>query len=95
MATRCAPADVSGLGDGSLEICEGPAAAVRRGVRRPKPQPCTTQDHEVKTRGLIRTSLQPDGTIHTRMLTGLTVTTRPEPLPGHAPGEGYGRREPS
>jgi hypothetical protein len=25
------------------------------------------------------------------MLTGLTLTTRPEPLPGFAPGEGYAK----
>jgi hypothetical protein len=50
--------------------------------------PRCRRHHELKTRGLITTSLQPDGTVHTRMLTGLTVTTRPEPLPGHAPGEG-------
>ena len=24
------------------------------------------------------------------LLTGLVITTRPEPLPGYAPGEGYG-----
>ena len=45
--------------------------------------------HELKTRGLIATRLHHDGSVEHRMLTGLTVTTRPEPLPGYAPGEGY------
>ena len=46
--------------------------------------------HELKTRGLVRTRLNQDGSVEHTMLTGLTVTTRPEPLPGYAPGEGYG-----
>jgi hypothetical protein len=46
--------------------------------------------HELKTRGLVRTRLNQDGSVEHSMLTGLTVTTRPEPLPGYAPGEGYG-----
>jgi hypothetical protein len=37
-----------------------------------------------------KTRLRPDGSLDTVMPTGLVVTTRPEPLPGHAPGEGYG-----
>ena len=46
--------------------------------------------HQLKTRGLVRTRLNQDGSVEHSMLTGLTVTTRPEPLPGYAPGEGYG-----
>jgi hypothetical protein len=60
----------------------GPTAAENLGPR------CRRQ-HEIKTRGLVRTRLHPDGSLDTRMLSGLVVTTRPEPLPGHAPGEGY------
>jgi hypothetical protein len=37
----------------------------------------------------VRTQLHPDGSVDHQMLTGLTVTTRPEPLPGYAPSEGY------
>jgi hypothetical protein len=51
--------------------------------------PRCRRHHQLKTRGLLSTTLESDGTLHTRMLTGLTITTRPEPLPGHAPGEGY------
>ncbi len=52
--------------------------------------------HELKTRGLVATRLNQDGSVEHSMLTGLTVTTRPEPLPGYAPGEGYGpRRQPT
>jgi Domain of unknown function (DUF222) len=51
--------------------------------------PRCRRHHEHKTRGLVRTTLQPDGTVDTRMLTGIVVTTRPEPLPGHAPGESH------
>ena len=46
--------------------------------------------HELKTRGLVATRLNQDGSVEHTMLTGLAVTTRPEPLPGYAPGEGYG-----
>jgi len=46
--------------------------------------------HQLKTRGLVATRLNQDGSVEHSMLTGLTVTTRPEPLPGYAPGEGYG-----
>jgi hypothetical protein len=46
--------------------------------------------HEIKTRGLVKTRLHPDGSVEHTMLTGLVITTRPEPLPGYAPGEGYG-----
>jgi hypothetical protein len=62
----------------------GPTDAANLGPR------CRRQ-HEIKTRGLVKTRLHPDGSLDTVMLTGLVVTTRPEPLPGHAPGEGYGR----
>jgi hypothetical protein len=51
--------------------------------------PRCRRQHEIKTRGLVHTTLHPDGTLDTVMLTGLVVTTRPEPLPGHAPGEGH------
>ena len=61
----------------------GPTDAANLGPR------CRRQ-HEIKTRGLVKTRLHPDGSLDTVMLTGLVVTTRPEPLPGHAPGEGYG-----
>jgi hypothetical protein len=30
-----------------------------------------------------------DGTVEHQILDALTVTTRPEPLPGHGPDEGY------
>ncbi|MGZ4611275.1 MAG: HNH endonuclease signature motif containing protein [Actinomycetes bacterium] len=53
--------------------------------------PRCRRDHELKTRGLLRTRLAPDGSVTTTMLTGLAVTTRPEPLPGFGPGEGYAR----
>jgi hypothetical protein len=53
--------------------------------------PRCRRQHEIKTRGLVRTKLHPDGSVDTTMLTGLVVTTRPEPLPGYAPGEGYAR----
>ena len=62
----------------------GPTDAANLGPR------CRRQ-HEIKTRGLVKTRLHPDGSLDTVMLTGLVVTTRPEPLPGHAPGEGYAR----
>ncbi|MGZ4638357.1 MAG: DUF222 domain-containing protein [Actinomycetes bacterium] len=52
-------------------------------------QPRCRRHHELKTRRLVDTRLQADGTVVTRMLTGRLVTTRPEPLPGHGPGEGY------
>jgi len=45
--------------------------------------------HEIKTRGLVKTRLHPDGSVEHTMLTGLLVTTRPERLPGYAPGEGH------
>jgi hypothetical protein len=66
----------------------GPTAATNLGPK------CRRQ-HEIKTRGLIKTTLHPDGSLEATMLTGLTVITRPEPLPGHAPGEGYAHRTPN
>jgi hypothetical protein len=51
--------------------------------------PRCRRHHQHKTRRLVHTTLDPDGTSTTRMLTGITVTIRPEPLPGHGPGEGY------
>jgi Domain of unknown function (DUF222) len=53
--------------------------------------PRCRRQHEHKTRGLVRTKLHADGSVDTVMLTGAVTTTRPEPLPGHAPGEGYAR----
>jgi hypothetical protein len=54
--------------------------------------PQCRRQHEHKTRGLVRTRLHPDGAVTaTMMLTGLVITTRPEPLPGYAPGEGHKR----
>jgi hypothetical protein len=60
----------------------GPTDATNLGPR------CRRQ-HEIKTRGLVKTRLHPDGSLDNTMLTGLVVTTRPEPLPGFAPGEAY------
>jgi hypothetical protein len=52
--------------------------------------PRCRRQHEHKTRGLVHTRLQPDGALETTMmLTGLVITTRPEPLPGYTPGEGH------
>jgi hypothetical protein len=51
--------------------------------------PRCRRQHEIKTRGLVKTRLHPDGSLDTLMLSGPVVTTRPEPLPGFAPGEGY------
>jgi hypothetical protein len=45
--------------------------------------------HEIKTRSLVHTRLHPDGSVQHTMLSGLLTTTTPEPLPGHAPGEGH------
>ncbi|MDQ1668315.1 MAG: hypothetical protein QOE40_376 [Actinomycetota bacterium] len=53
--------------------------------------PRCRRHHQLKTSGLVTTHLHPDGTVDTRMLSGLLVTTRPAPLPGHGPGEGYAR----
>jgi hypothetical protein len=46
--------------------------------------PRCRRDHELKTRGVVTTRLHPDGSVTTHMLTGLLVTTRPDPLPGTA-----------
>ena len=51
--------------------------------------PRCRRHHELKTRGLVRTRLHPDGSLTTTTLLGTTVTTRPEPVPGHGPGEAY------
>ena len=53
--------------------------------------PRCRRHHELKTRGLVKTRLHPDGSVTTTTLLGTTVTTRPEPVPGHGPGEAYGR----
>lgn len=51
--------------------------------------PRCRRQHEHKTRRLVSTRLHPDGSVETTMmLTGLVITTRTEPLPGYAPGEG-------
>ncbi len=51
--------------------------------------PRCRRHHELKTRGLVRTRLHPDGSVTTTTLLGTTVTTRPEPVPGFGPGEAY------
>ncbi|MEP6760922.1 MAG: DUF222 domain-containing protein [Sporichthyaceae bacterium] len=51
--------------------------------------PRCRRHHELKTRGLVQTRLRQDGSITTTTLLGTTVTTRPERLPGHGPGEAY------
>jgi hypothetical protein len=51
--------------------------------------PRCRRHHELKTRGLVRTRLHPDGSVTATTLLGTRVTTRPEPLPGHGPGEAY------
>ncbi len=51
--------------------------------------PRCRRHHEMKTRGLVRTRLHPDGSVTTTTLLGTTITTRPEPLPGHGLGEAY------
>ena len=51
--------------------------------------PRCRRHHELKTRGLVRTRLHTDGSLTTTTLLGLQVTMRPEPVPGHGPGEAY------
>ncbi|MBA2768331.1 MAG: hypothetical protein H0U35_04230 [Sporichthyaceae bacterium] len=51
--------------------------------------PRCRRHHEHKTRRLVHTVLHGDGSVDTRMLTGIMVRTGPEPLPGYGPGEGY------
>ncbi len=53
--------------------------------------PRCRRHHELKTRGLVHTRLHPDGSLTTTTLLGTTVTTRPQPVPGHGPGEAYVR----
>jgi len=53
--------------------------------------PRCRRHHELKTRALVRTRLHPDGSVTTTTRLGTTVTTRPEPLPGHGPGGAYAR----
>jgi hypothetical protein len=43
----------------------------------------------------VRTRLHADGSVTTTTLLGTTVTTRPEPLPGHGPGEAYATLRPA
>jgi hypothetical protein len=54
-------------------------------------QPRCPRHHEHKTRRLVHTRLHPDGTVDHQILNCLQVTTKPEPLPGHGPFEGYDR----
>jgi hypothetical protein len=51
--------------------------------------PRCRRHHELKTRGLVRTRLHPDGSITTTTLLGTTITTRPDPVPGFGVGEAY------
>jgi hypothetical protein len=53
--------------------------------------PRCRRHHELKTRGLVRTRLHPDGSLTTTTLLGTTITTRPAPLPGFGAGEAYAR----
>jgi hypothetical protein len=78
LATRC---DL----DHNTRWPRGPTAATNLCPR-------CRRHHQTKTRGLVTTQLAADGMVTTTTLTGLTVTTRPAPLPGHGPGEGYAMR---
>lgn len=51
--------------------------------------PRCRRHHEHKTRGLVRTRLFLDGSTETVYLSGVVLRSRPEPLPGFGPGEGY------
>jgi hypothetical protein len=51
--------------------------------------PRCRRHHELKTRGLLRTRLHPDGSVTTTTLLGTSITTRPEPPPGYGPGQAY------
>ena len=51
--------------------------------------PRCRRHHELKTRGLLHTRLHRDGSVTTTTFLGMRVSTRPEPLPGHGPGEAY------
>jgi hypothetical protein len=51
--------------------------------------PRCRRHHRLKTARLVQTRLGEHGAVTTTMLTGVRVPTAPEPLPGHAPGEGY------
>ncbi len=53
--------------------------------------PRCRRHHELKTRGLVKTRLHPDGSLTTTTLLGTVVTTRPEPLPGFGLGETHAR----
>jgi hypothetical protein len=53
--------------------------------------PRCRRHHELKTRGLVRTRLHPDGAVTTTTLLGTTVTTEVERLPGYGVGEAYAR----
>ena len=55
--------------------------------------PRCRRQHEIKTRGWSKPGCIPTGRSKHTMLSGLVITTRPEPLPGYAPGEGYGPAE--
>jgi hypothetical protein len=49
--------------------------------------------HELKTRGLVATRLNQDGSVEHSMLTGLTVTTRPNRYPATHPAKATDRAE--
>jgi hypothetical protein len=51
----------------------------------PKSRRC----HRWKTRGLWQSQMLADGSIDWTTYTGQHLTYRPEPLPGHGPGEAY------
>ena len=51
--------------------------------------PKCQRHHDRKTLRLLHSRLQPGGEVTWTTFTGLVLTTRPDPLPGYAPGEGY------
>jgi hypothetical protein len=54
--------------------------------------PRCRRHHQLKTRGLVKTRLHPDGAVTTTTtVLGTTITTRPEPVPGYGAGEVYAR----
>jgi len=53
--------------------------------------PKCQRHHDRKTLRLLHSRLHPSGEVTWTTFTGVVVTTAPEPLPGYAPGEGYGR----
>jgi hypothetical protein len=57
--------------------------------------PRCRRHHELKTRGLVKTRLHPDGSVTTTTVLGTTITTRPEPVPGFGPGEAHATSQPA